>query len=318
MDKNTLIGLFLIGAILLTFTVMNNDEEEQKESSVKDKKEQVINQTSVSDSATLATQIEIESPVLSDSLIIAGIADSLQTDSLYVANYVDSVKLAQENLVVQTASKQLENEYGIFATAAMSSELKTTVLENDKIAVTISNKGGQIIDVKLKEYQSYDDYIATPDSMSGLHLFDGNKSSFGLALVNNGIPLSTSGLFFTPQHSESVVLVEDTNTASIVYRLNTNDPTKYVDFSYSLKKGVYDVGFDIEYVNLKNIDDIDYSNTQINWKMTALATEKLASDERTIATTMFRYFDQKRDYISERGDDEIVLESKTNWVAIQA
>ncbi len=315
MDKNTLIGLFLIGAILLTFTVMNNDEEEQKEANDSNKQEQVV--TAQPDTIALATNNTIQAPELSDSLIIANIADSLKADSVYVAQYLDSVKKETEKALLQNQYSHLESEFGIFAKAAVIQEIETTTLENDKIALTISNKGGQIIDVKLKEYQSYADYIDSPDSISGLHLFEGSKSSFGVSMVNNGIPINTSNLYFNSMESEKLILVSDTNTSVLTYKLETNDPSKYIEFKYSLKNGSYDVGFDVEYVNMKNIDDIDYSNTQINWKLTGLATEKLASDERTIATTMYRFFDQKRDYLSERSDDEEELTANTNWVAFK-
>jgi YidC/Oxa1 family membrane protein insertase len=312
MDKNTLIGLFLIGAILLTFTVMNNDEEEQKSTSEKSKTEEVSKKAIVADTTT---QLSLATVVPNDSLIIAEIADSLKMDSVYVANYVDSVKNAAIENSKNYASVQLEKDFGIFASSAVEQAKNYTILENDKIALKISNKGGQIVDVKLKEYQSYADYIATPDSMSGLHLFDESLSSFGVSMVNNGIPFSTENLFFETVGAENISLEADSNV--LTYRLHTNDPSKYIDFKYALKKGKYDVDFDIEYVNLKNIDDIDYSNSHIKWQMTALATEKLASDERTIATTMFRYFDQKRDYISERASDEEELTSSTNWVAFK-
>lgn len=317
MDKNTLIGLFLIGAILLTFTVMNNDEEEQKESSEKNKQEQVSNQNAATETKVLAPDSLINAPLIADSVILAEIPDSLKADSTYVAKYVDSVKTETTKTALQALNSNLTSEFGIFANAAVTKEIETSVLENDKIAVTISNKGGQIIDVKLKEYQSYDDYLATPDSMSGLHLFDASKSSFGVSMVNNGIPVKTTDLFFNALNSDKLVTAVDTVSSTLTYRLLTSDPSKYIDFKYSLKNGNYEVGFEVEYVNMKNIDDIDYSNTQINWKMTGISTEKLASDERTIATTMYRYFDQKRDYLSERGDGVEELTSNTNWVAFK-
>ncbi len=317
MDKNTLIGLFLIGAILLTFTIMNNDEVEDKSKEAKAQTETTKPQTE--DSLELQTkEIALDTvAAVNDSIVISALPDSLQQDSVFVAQYLDSVKTVEIQKVASLKTNELSGEFGIFAPAAISKDKEYATLENDKIVVKLSNSGGRIVDVKLKEFQSYQDYMATPDSMSGLHLFDEAKSSFGLSLVNEGIPLSTSNLIFELQGNSNAVVVSDTNSATLTYRLQTNDPNKYIDFKYSLKNGNYNVVLDIEYVGLKNIDDIDYNNIFINWKLQGLATEKLASDERTIATVMFRYFDQKRDYLSERSDDELELTSNTNWVAFK-
>ena len=61
---------------------------------------------------------------------------------------------------------------GVFADASVGEE-KFYILENNLMKVTISNKGGKIYSVELKNYQTHD---SLP-----LILFEGDKNSFGMS-----------------------------------------------------------------------------------------------------------------------------------------
>ena len=113
-DKNSLIGLLLIGVILIIFNTFFFPS---------------IN------------EVEQEKP-LNNNI-------TKSTDNL---TYDDP---NSEQVIINTDSKineELKLQYGIFAISA-TGEDKNKVLENDKIKVTISTKGGKITSVILKEYQ---------------------------------------------------------------------------------------------------------------------------------------------------------------------
>ncbi len=311
MDRNSLIGLFLIGAILLTFTLMNNDEEEAQEDTKKESAEVKTDTNQVKEEVVELTQTQ------KDSILIATLPDSVKTDSLYVANYVDSVNQAEALLKESSSYEALKGTYGIFAPAGEEREETFTTLENDKLIVTISSKGGAVVDVRLKEYQSYDDYKANPDSIAPLQLVNGKNSKFGVNIMTSQTIIKTDELNFVAQHADEHYVVGEGDSALISYRLLTEDPDKYVEFNYALHPGKYDVDFTINYVGLKNIDDIMYEQSSIYWDMKGLSTEKLAEDERRIATIMYRYDGSTRDYLSEASDDSEELSGATNWVAFK-
>ena len=50
-------------------------------------------------------------------------------------------------------SQQFVNQYGVFANTAIGTE-KESILENEKLKIIVSNKGGRISSVILKEFQS--------------------------------------------------------------------------------------------------------------------------------------------------------------------
>lgn len=314
MDRNSVIGLFLIAAILITFMLMNNNEDSTQENEDKSQQEQ---SEVVLDSTEKKVEQLTELAPLNDSLLIAVLPDSLKTDSTFVTSYLDSIHKSEENKMISGSGIDLVSEYGMFAKSAVEQETKLITLENDKLLLTFSTKGGNLVSVKLKEYQSYKDYIDNPDSINPLQLVNESNSKFGISFLSDANMIKTDQLYFAFEGSESHINVSENDSSSIKFKLLTDDPSKYIEFTYSLSYGMYDVDFDVEYVNLKNIDEIQYEQSYLYWDMKGLSTEKLASDERNTATLMYRYTDEKRDYLSERGNDEEELTSKTNWVAFK-
>jgi YidC/Oxa1 family membrane protein insertase len=314
MDKNTLIGIFLIGAILLTFTVLNNEEEPKNEVATTEtivKKDSIS--SNVEDSASVPASFS--RTVKQDSIFLAQATDSIKLDSIAMTAYLDSM---YSNLQNTSTSSQFENTYGIFAVnAGKVAQKEYFTLENDKIIVRFSNVGGRIVDVKLKEYQSYSDYIINNgDTIVPLQLFEEETSKQSLYFVADGLPISTDELMFETLNFKQVDITDTKDSSTIVFRLATNTANQYIDLRYTLKNGNYEVGFEVEYVNLQQVMDI--SKAKLNWEMVGLSTEKLAFDERTIATIMYRSFDTKRDYLSERStSEEVFTGASINWVAFK-
>lgn len=314
MDRNSLIGLFLIGAILLTFTLMNNSEEEPEKNTDKNTTEVKV----ASDSNEIALEEnDLFTEEYKDSIAISELPDSLQTDSLYVINYLDSVHKANELAANSSNYQSLKSEYGIFAPAGEFKEAGYTTIENDKLIIKISSRGGAVVDVKLKEYQSYDDYAANPDSINPLQLINESNSNFGLRVMTPDADIKTDELFFVPQQEEKIYATSEGDSVNVSFKLPSEDPAKYILFNYSLKPGKYDVDFTIDYVGLNNVSDIMPDKSFIYWHMRGLSTEKLAEDERRIATMMYRYDGETRDYLSEGSDSEEELIGPTTWVAFK-
>jgi YidC/Oxa1 family membrane protein insertase len=291
---------------------MNNDEEESKEDAKEESAEVKVDSNQVED-AQIVELTEFQK----DSIILATLPDSVMTDTLYVEHYVDSVKKAESLAKNNEEYQKLKDEFGIFAPAGERQEPGYTTLENDKLIITISTQGGSIVDVRLKEYQSYEDYQANPDSINPLQLVNENNSKFGLSVMTSEAIIKTDEMFFIPQQAETTYLVADGDSTSVSFRLPSEDPNKYIEFTYGLKPGKYDVDFTINYVGLNNINDMMYDKSFIYWGMKGLSTEKLADDERRIATVMYRYDGLTRDYLTEGSDSEEELTNATTWVAFK-
>jgi YidC/Oxa1 family membrane protein insertase len=192
-DKNSLIGLLLMGFILIIFNTYFFPQVE-----VETKK--VETTTIVADNnKTILTQNETE-------IIAAAIVDSI-------------------------INKQYVNQYGIFANTAIGSE-QESILENDKLKITFSNKGGRITSVILKEFQTHD---SLP-----LQLFDRDSSRFNLQF-SVGQAIETENLFFSSKQ----------NGNSISMKLIA-DAYHYVEYIYTITDD-YLIDFDINLVGMESL-----------------------------------------------------------------
>ena len=115
-DKNSFIGLLLLGAIMLWFMWSNQDEITPTENTT----ETVVDSTKITTTPTLTNN----------------------TTNL-VTN--DSIK-----------NVALKNQLGAFAYGAQTATEGTSVIENDLLKLTVDNKGGQIIEALVKTYKTYD------------------------------------------------------------------------------------------------------------------------------------------------------------------
>jgi YidC/Oxa1 family membrane protein insertase len=235
---------------------------------------------------------------------------SLSNQIINSKDGLENYSKIEENKVIQDNSEELDvlkEDYGLFYTAAKGVD-KDYVLENDKIRLTFSSKGAQITKAEMVEkdvngfykYKTHKAFVS--DSNKPLMLFDKETSYMSLDLIDES-EMETKDLFFN---------IVQQNDSSLIFRANTPDPEKYLEFAYSLSYGKYEVDFNIDYHKIEY--DIK-RNVDLSWSMLGLSTEKLANDERMYCSVMYRYFGSNRDYLSERSDKQEKLEGNANWIA---
>jgi YidC/Oxa1 family membrane protein insertase len=160
MDRNTLIGLLLIGAILIGFSIYNSPSKEQL-AAAKRKNDSIAAVQEIDKKSKVQEAIAAE--------IFKEIADTLTNDSILEV--------------------QKQQVYGPFVRAAAGEE-KNAVIENEVLKITLSNQGGRIRTVELKKYK---DFKGNP-----LVIGDRDSSVFGLSLIAGNRVVSTDSLFFSP------------------------------------------------------------------------------------------------------------------------
>ena len=168
LDKNTIIGFILIGVILFLFTWLNRPTQEAIEA-----------QQHYRDSLVRVEQARLEA--LNQSA-----KETQQTATEMPEDLPDSVR-----------TERFRQNLSDFAVAAEGTEEFVT-LENDKIEVKISSKGGKLSYARLKEYTTWD--------KQPLVLFDGaDESDFGITMISaNQRVINTSDLYSTPERRRSI------------------------------------------------------------------------------------------------------------------
>jgi len=182
MDRNTIIGLAAIMAILIGMGIYNKPSEKEMKL-----------QARMRDSIALVEQQNATQEALKKS------ENTQSNGSLTSPGISDSAKKAIT-----------QKEYGVFA-SAVDGKVAYSTLENNKIKLTFSNLGGRPYCVQLKEYNTYD---SLP-----LNLFNGDSTVFGFSMSSTN--KNTNSMFFTPMHKNSAIVVSKTKE-SVIYRLQVD------------------------------------------------------------------------------------------------
>lgn len=258
MDRNTFTGLFLIMIILGgSFYFFKPNEAEMKK----------------------AKEIE-----RLDSLKKIGITSTTAT-----TNKVDSAVATKPAI----DSATLKGPFG----SALTGVEQNQVLENDKIKVTLTNKGGKILSVEVKGQKTFDG--------KPLILFQGNQNKFGLNLNVNGKPVNTNNLFFTPTKNGDVLSM----------RANYGK-NQYIEYVYDLKPESNKVGFNINLVGLQQI--IAGNALTLNWETTLLQQEKSIESEHSYSAPYYKYVNETPNHLSIAKDDkEALTKGKIQWISFK-
>ena len=303
MDKNTIIGLLLIAGILFTFTLVTEPEPVNEETST-----ETLVKDGLDYDATLADSADVVFNDVATLINTDSVPETIKQNPAMLKEYMDSLEMVEKIKLELSQSAAQQENFGIF-TPGVVGENQYSTLENDKIIVRFSNKGGRIVDVKLKEYQSWKDYNAGGTDIIPMQLFEEETSTQSLRLVHNNAAVETGDLYFEKQKSSS---------NKLVFRTKTSDPSKYVEYTYTISENKYDVAYSVAFIGLDA--DVAMGDVSLTWQMNGFCTEKLASDERMITTIMYRRFNEGRDYLSESADDELLAEDwegNMNWVAFK-
>ncbi|MBC7652798.1 MAG: membrane protein insertase YidC, partial [Deinococcales bacterium] len=175
-----------------------------------------------------------------------------------------------------------------------------TVVENEVIKITFTNKGGAVKSVELKNYKS--SYDSKPVVLGGA---EKDNITYNINTGNNNTA-PVSGLYFTP----SAVVKNTDGSQSINYTINAaNGQT--ITHQYNIKKDNYLIDWN---VNMTGADKL-LSNGNLNmvWNWQTKQAEKTALYERQMSNICFSEGGDF-DYISQKKEHK--FEKPAQWVAM--
>ena len=221
MDRNSLVGLVLIGGILIGWLVLNGPSKEEL-------RKQRQKQDSLAKVEALDRRKDEIAALAKDTTVaVIKAADTLAAKTINI----DSVN----NVILQ-------NKYRDFSIAARGGE-KQFVLENEKVKITFLNKGGKVLSAELKEY-------TRPDKKTLVTLFDGDSCSQALVFLayNNTLQVHTDSLFFEGGEAKKAGKEQ-----TIVFKLPTAVKGSYIEYVYTLKDEEYMLNYQVRMVGMQNI-----------------------------------------------------------------
>jgi len=293
MDRNTIIGLGLIGVILALFTFFNQPSENELKERMAQQEQLAQNQKDAVEKADkkekeVKESVEKEEPVALLDLNGDPVFDSL--GNIVFSNDVFNAKdtpVKKEGIV---KARDIEEE--------------TYFLENEKIKVVLTNKGGGVKSVYLKDHQTYDNFSKNEgtDKIVPLLLFEEEVASNGLVFNSDEGEQNTSGIAFE-------ISKQTENYLSFIAKFKGG---KSIEQIYSITPDQYHINYEVKMNGFEG--EVNPDKVFLDWHVELLKTERLLSEQRRISTVFFK---EKNGYLSEYSDDQFNAETDVDWVAFK-
>ncbi len=198
----------------------------------------------------------------------------------------EPVQTKNEVVAAKPAPAITKTDSALAVAADSSVQVKEQVftLENENLRVTLSNFGGKLVSVQLKNYKSYKNY--TLGKKDGIILFDAQKDLFDVEIPTNGKKLSLGKLVYQA--------VESKNQVSFTSTLPNG---KNIIQTYQLPESGYELAYSIDAKAIA--PELSGNEYFIHWKENVTQTEKDAQEERKATINYLLTEDEEFDYLSE-------------------
>ena len=283
MNKQTIIGLVIIGVILFGFSFYQNRQQKQF----------------------------LESKRIEDSIARANAPKpaEVQLDSVAMA----AAQAAQGGQAAQQTPQA--DPLGDVMAAARTADEQRFTLQNDVMNIEFSSLGGKVSDIVLKDYTKYGGdelHMWKPDS----ELFD---VVFFIKKGYNDAQINTREFNFECSIPSGTEWRDGEESKTVSMRLPV-DSLAYVEFLYTIPRGDYMLGYQINFVGMGAMMS-NQPNFGIDWGSTGLQNEKGFDNENNYTNISYRYPGEKsienvgmaRAGQTKRDD----VTSKVHWVAFK-
>lgn len=280
MDRNSVIGLVLIGAIMIGWMFWMSPSQE------------VLAKRKHQQDSLMAIQ-KAEEEKRDAKKHPVKIISSSSTSLSDTASLSDSSRMVLE-----------KKEYGELA-GSIKGEDKTITLENEVMKVFISTKGGRVTSVQLKNYKRY--------GGGPLILFDKDSSHQAIRFFAHAKEFSTDSLYFNC--NEQNIRVSGKETRQVVLRLNAG-MNKYLEYVYTISGTEYMMHYTVNLVNLQDII-ANKSYVSLEWGMNTPKQEKNNKTEKMSSGIYFKYGNGEVDNLSAAKSEKKTTESGLKWIAFK-
>ena len=323
MDKNTIIGLLLMLAVIFGFNYifapseqeLAQAEQVQREQQKQDndnKTEANDNQLSANDFARLKENLQKyggDSACLANEQLQVALVDGKVKASFRHDGKVDSiadVETAKISQAFAMAIGELNDAYtrnGDFS-AMMKPRTDSVVLKNDSLQIVISSKGAMITRATLPAYKSTH---KTKHATFGdkVEVFSPGENEYGFMLNTSTQRYNTQDFYFTP--------MEKTDS-SVLMALNFANGAQF-GIRYTLRPDNYVVHMEVVQKHMGRV--LDSNNPMyFDWKQKMRRHEVDGMFEERNSTLYYKFLgDDDPDYLSESSEEKENFTDAMKWVA---
>lgn len=214
----------------------------------------------------------------------------------------------------QAAKEQLAADTTALFYKALTGKAQDVVLQNAKLAVTLSTKGGTVTKAYIKNEKGSRRYVGhniadktgKSDDLGGVTLFSGKDQSLNYTLVAKEMNISTGDLFFEPTAvtDSTVTLTAEAGQGKsliINYRLGSD---------YMLHVSLRTVG-------MAGLFDPNTTTLGVDWHEKVKEQERGFTFENRYARLDWKESEGGTDYISEAKTKKETTEEEIDWIAFK-
>ena len=208
------------------------------------------------------------------------------------------IKKAQEKQI-EAQMAALQDSTALFYSARQG-QAKDIVLSNEKVAITLSTKGGTVTKAVIKNFKDRDDN-------KDVTLFEKKDQQLNFILPAKDMNIATADLYFTPSNVTKncvtfTALASKGKTLEISYKLGDN----------------YLLSCSVKANGMSGLFNPNTTQMDIDWKDRARQQEKGFTFENRYSTLTYHFADGGTDYLSETSEkiDE-AIDEKTDWIAFK-
>jgi YidC/Oxa1 family membrane protein insertase len=177
-------------------------------------------------------------------------------------------------------------------------------LENKNMVVTLSNYGGKIKSVTLKNYRSYSNYNSGKND--GIQMFDANKDQFDVEIPSGNTKIKLNALIYDVQENKGNVVFTSTLATG-----------QKISQTYILGEENFELDYSIDAKNAASI--ITGTDYTIHWKENLVQNEKDINEERKATINYLLTEDEEFDNLSENpsGIETDNIIKPTQWISFK-
>ncbi len=222
-------------------------------------------------------------------------------DKAKIEQVQETVAVAEDDSLAQA---RRASALGAFGTAA-TGEATTSTLENQNMVVTFTSKGGQVEQVMLKNYKTYE--------KQPLYLFDKESSKTDVSFkTKDGKEVKLTDLYFSPSETKEVTTGEIPGK-SIAFRAELGNG-QYIEQVYTLYDASFNLGYELDFKGLDN--ELGGNTVTFTWNDNLKQLERDLKQNRAKSTINFATVEDGYDNLSISDSEEtLTVEEPIKWVA---
>ncbi|NMC37024.1 MAG: membrane protein insertase YidC [Bacteroidales bacterium] len=313
MDKNTIIGIVLIFAIFIGFSVYNSSRLNKSYEQIMEVADSLYAEGDMENAR--AEYINALRFKPNEPTAVAKVNEINKLLGFSTEPTPAEKEKTDTSAIIEEASKEQpevadSSRFGAFG-ASSTGDTSMIILENNRIKIKISPKGGRIYSALVKDYYTHD---SLP-----LILFAGDSTIFGFNFFTaDNKAVQTNNLFFRPV-AENKHYVAENEAQSVVLQLAAG-ADKYIEYKYTLQPDRYVVDFDVTFKSMDGIIASNQNSITLDWRMYIPQQEKGRQNEENYTTIKYKYFQDDVDQLRFRSNkdvDKADITTKLSCVAYQ-